>query len=271
MLSYIINAMDALILIPILTGLGAGTVVNYLADVLPVTRTLSRPSCPNCGQAYDTADYLFMKACNQCGNRRRARAWSALVIMVAVHLYIWINPPARLPFLLSVLLTIYLATVFVIDLEHRLILHPTSIFGSLLGLGVGWLNYGPGPTLLGGFAGFLIMLVFYLFGMLFTRIRARRLQRAGQAADDEEALGAGDVILAAIIGLMLGWPLIGLGLLTGILLGGAISLLLVVWLALTSRYKQNALMIFVPYGPYFIVSTFLILYFPAVFARLVPG
>lgn len=194
-----------------------------------------------------------------------------LVVMVAVHVYVWMNPPSKLNYFVSILLTGYLATVFVIDLEHRLILHPTSIFGSLLGLGVGWLNYGLGTTLLGGLAGFLIMLTFYLFGVLFSRIRARQLLKAGKPTDEEEALGAGDVILSAIIGFMLGWPLIWLGLLTGILLGGAISLLLLVWLVLTRRYKENALMVFVPYGPYFIVSTFLILYIPGFMARLVPG
>jgi prepilin signal peptidase PulO-like enzyme (type II secretory pathway) len=115
------------------------------------------------------------------------------------------------------------------------------------------------------------MLLLYLLGVLFSRIRARRLQRAGQPTDDEEALGAGDVILAAIIGLMLGWPLIWLGLISGILLGGVVSLLLVAWLAITRRYKENALMIFVPYGPYFIVSAFLILYVPSFVAGMVPG
>jgi len=271
MLSYIIEDMNAFILIPIVIGLAVGLAVNYLADVLPHTRKFSQPVCLHCGKPYHLRDYLLMRACTQCGNKRGARGWILLLIMVAVHVYIWLNPPARLNYVVSILLTSYLATVFVIDLEHRLILHPTSLFGSILGLGVGWLTHGLVPTLLGGLAGFLIMLTFYLFGMLFTRIRARRLQRAGQPVDDEEALGAGDVILATIIGLMLGWPLIWFGLLAGILLGGSVSLLLVLWLAVTRRYKENALMIFVPYGPYFIISTFLILYFPALLAKLVPG
>ncbi len=263
--------MNALLLIPLFIGLAVGMAVNYLADVLPDSRRFSHPTCSKCGTPYKLTDYLLLKACNHCGQRRSMRAWVVLILMAAVHIYVWLNPPSKLNYLIAIPLTGYLATVFVIDLEHRLILHPTSIFGAVLGLGVGWRNYGLGTTLLGGLGGFLIMLVFYLFGVLFSRVRARRLQKAGKPTDEEEALGAGDVILAAIIGLMLGWPLIWLGLLTGILLGGAISLLLLLWLLVTRRYKENALMVFVPYGPYFILSTFLILYMPDFMARLVPG
>jgi leader peptidase (prepilin peptidase)/N-methyltransferase len=270
--------MNAFSWIPIVIGLAVGMAVNYLADVLPHTRRFTRPTCPNCGNTFGTRNYLLIKACDQCGTKRSVRSWIVLLIMAAIHFYIWMNPPSKmnylpngLSYLISTLLTTYLGTVFVIDLEHRLILHPTSMVGSLLGLGVGWLSHGLGPALLGGLAGFAVMLLLYLFGVLFSRIRSRRLREAGQPTDDEEALGAGDVILAAIIGLMLGWPLISVGLIAGILLGGVISLFLVVWLTVTRRYKENALMLFLPYGPYFIISTFLILYVPSFVAALVPG
>lgn len=93
----------------------------------------------------------------------------------------------------------------------------------------------------------------------------------GQEVDDEEALGAGDVILVTILGFMLGWPLIWFGLLFGILLGGLVSLLLIFSLVVTRKYEKNALMLFIPYGPYFITSTFLILYFPSFIEKIVPG
>lgn len=263
--------MNALLVIPIAVGMVTGILVNYLADVLPVTRTFTVPVCPQCGNSYTARDYLLFKVCSHCGKQRGPRPLITFLLMVLVHIYIWNNPPVRLNYPISILVTSYLAVVFVIDLEHRLILHPTSIFGSLLGLGVGWINYGLIPTLQGGLAGFAIMLTFYLFGVLFSRIRARRMQKLGQATDEEEALGAGDVILAAIIGFMLGWPLIWFGLLAGILLGGFVSILLVLWLTISRQYKENALMVFIPYGPYFIISTFLLLYFPAFVARMVPG
>lgn len=191
--------------------------------------------------------------------------------MVIASTYIWISPPHKIGYVLGLIVATYFGVVFVIDLEHRLILHPTSIFGSLLALIVGYLSHGLISTLLGALGGLSIMLFFYFLGVLFTRFRAKRMQADGQEADDEEALGAGDVILVAVLGLMLGWPLIWFGLLVGILLGGLISLLLVVWLVASRQYGKNALMLFIPYGPYFLISASMIIFFPEWLAVLVPG
>ena len=93
----------------------------------------------------------------------------------------------------------------------------------------------------------------------------------GQEADDEEALGSGDVILVTILGFIVGWPLIWLCLLYGILLGGLVSLFIVLWLIISGKYKTSALMTFIPYGPYFIITAALIVYFPKLLAMIVPG
>ncbi len=199
------------------------------------------------------------------------RAWIVPIVMLAASIYTWISPSSKLGYLAGMLLITYFGVVFLIDMEHRLILHPTSIFGSVLGLVVGTVSHGITATLLGGLGGFLIMLGFYYFGVWFARIRTKRMLAAGQEADDEESLGSGDVILAAILGLMLGWPLIWFGLLLGILLGGFFSLLLVLWLVVTRKYGKNALMLFIPYGPYFIISAFLIIFFPKFIQTMIPG
>lgn len=268
---YIMKQMSASIIIPLVIGGLLGLLANYLADVLPDARRFSRPVCRQCGQEFRTADYLAFRACRQCGKSRGLRAWIFILILIGMSAYEWIYPPVKLGYAAAMLLMTYFAVVFIIDMEHRLILHPTSIAGSVLGLGVGWLSHGLLSTLLGGLAGFLIMLALYYLGVLFTRFRARRLQAAGQQADDEEALGAGDVILAGILGLTLGWPLIWFGLLIGVLLGGAVSILLVVWLVVSRRYGSNALMLFIPYGPYLITSAFFIIYFPKLIAALLPN
>ena len=191
--------------------------------------------------------------------------------MPAVSINTWMNPPSKIEYLLGIILLTYFGTVFVIDMEQRLILHPTSIFGVVLGLIVGTVSHGVKATLLGGLGGLLIMLGFYYFGVLFARIRTKRMLALGQEADDEEALGAGDVILATILGLMLGWPLIWFGLLLGILLGGFFSLMLILWLVVTRKYGKNALMLFIPYGPYFIMSAFLIIFFSKFVQMMLPG
>lgn len=256
------------IVIPLIAGWIGGWVVNYLADVLPVTRRFSQPTCPQCDSTHRWQDYLLFRACLSCGKRRAIRTWVVQLFLVAMSIYIWISPPAHLGFALGILVLSYFTMDFVIDLEHRLILHPTSIFGAILGLGVGILRQGLGSTLIGGAVGFGIVFLFYLFGVLFTRIRSRKLQSAGMDADEEEAFGAGDVILATILGFMLGWPLTWFGILFGVLLGGVIGALVMLVLFLSRRFKSW--MVFMPFGPFFITSAFLILYLPKLVKFLVP-
>ena len=264
------ETMEVGIVIPLVIGWVGGWIVNYLADVLPVTRRFSQPTCPHCKAIRGWQDYFLFRACHLCGKRRTLRAWIVQLFLVAASVYIWTSPPAHLGFALGWLILLYFSMDFVIDLEHRLILHPTSIFGAILGLGAGLLRQGLWPTLMGGLAGFAIMFLFYLLGLAFARLRARRMRKAGLETDDEEALGAGDVILAAILGLFLGWPLIWFGLLLGILLGGAVSLLLLIGLFVTRQYKEKAWMLFIPYGPYFLLSAFMLIYLPTWIQVIVP-
>ncbi len=262
--------MSITLILPLLLGWLAGLIVNYLSDVLPSTRRLSQPTCLKCGAPYSWKNYLLFQNC-QNGHSRALRIWIVQIIISAISIYVWFQPPAKLGYYLGIILITYFGLIFTIDMEHRLILHPTSVVGSVLALIVGYLSHGLQATLLGGLGGLLIMLGFYYFGVLFIKIRTRKMLANGQEADDEEAMGAGDVILAAILGFMLGWPLIWFGLLLGILLGGLISILLILGLIVTRKYERNALMVFIPYGPYFITSAFLIIYFPHIVAMIVPG
>ncbi len=257
-------------IIPILIGWALGYTVNYFGDVLPDTRRFTHPVCQKCGNALPLLDYLTGQRCRKCGHPRFFRLWGIILVMAIASVYIWREPPNKLGYVLGLVLITYFATVFIIDLEHRLILHPTSIVGGLLGLSAGWLSHGLIPTLIGGLAGLGIMLILYYFGVLFSRLRARRLRTFGAAADDEEALGAGDVILAGILGLALGWPLIWFGLLLGILLGGLYGLILVIAMNITRKYQGKALMVFMPYGPFFILSAFFIIYLPNLVLHVVP-
>ncbi len=257
-------------IIPILLGWLAGWLVNYLSDVLPITRRFTAPVCLQCGATYSATAYLLFQRCPN-GHPRSSRVWIVQIALITLSLYTYLQPPAKIGYWLGLLLLIYFALVFVIDMEHRLILHPTSIFGSILAFGLGTLSHGLIPTLWGGLAGFLIMLAFYYLGVLFARYRAKRMEAQGLEADDEESLGAGDVILVTVLGFLVGWPLIWFCIIVSILLGGIISFLLVVGLLLTRRYNTNALMMFIPYGPYFILGAGMIVFFPAFLRTMLPN
>lgn len=262
--------MNITIIIPLFLGWLAGLFINYASDVLPVTRRFSVAACRDCGTPYSWAEYLTLRACRSCGERRSLRTWLVQILTTGAFVYFWLYPPKALSSThLWMIVLIYFGVILIIDLEHRLILHPTSLFGAILGLIVGTslqtrihgsLLTGVGYSLLGGLFGFAVMFLLYKLGELVARYRARKMMAAGQADDEEEALGGGDVYLAAVLGLMLGWPFIFQALLLGVLLGGLISILFLMALVIRRRYSSEALMTFIPYGPYFIFSAFYLLY-----------
>lgn len=254
---------------PIFLGWLAGYFVNYASDVLPHTRRFSQPVCSHCRTPYSWADYLTLRTCRSCGKGRSLRTWLVQILAVASFTYFWLSPSKVLGFSLGALVLIYFGIIIVIDLEHRLILHPTSVFGAVLGLCVGTYIYsrssgillGAGSSLLGGLIGFGVMYLLYQVGGLVARLRARKMQAAGQVDDEEEALGGGDVYLLGVLGLMLGKDFILNALVMGVLFGGIVSLLLIIALLVRRRYSNDALMTFIPYGPYFIIAAFYILFF----------
>lgn len=236
-----------LVIIPIALGWLAGLLVNYLSDVLPVTRRFSQPVCPKCEQPLSWKGYFLLRGCPACGWKRSKRTYITYIVLLAATIYLWFAPPAKLNFPLALLLLTWLGVVFVIDMEHRLILHPVSIVGAALGFGVGLYAHGLTPTLLGGAFGFGVMLAFYFLGEVFARWMSKR---RGEEIE-EVALGFGDVNLSGITGLLLGWPVILAGLLFTIFAGGIASLLVIVALTLRKRYQAFTP---IPYAPFLILS-----------------
>ena len=264
--------MNLTLLFPLFLGWLAGLFINYCADVLPSTRRFSQPTCRQCNQPYSWLDYLTLRACRSCSETRSLRTWLVQILATVAFVYFWMVPSKALGIPLGMIVLIYFGIITVIDIEHRLILHPTSLFGAVLGFIVGTsihsrindngILVGMGLSLLGGLFGFGVMFLLYKLGEIVARYRARKLQTAGQADDEEEALGGGDVYLAGVLGLMLGWDFIVVGLAWGIILGGLVSLIFILAMLIRRRYSSEALMTFIPYGPFFIVAASLLLFQP---------
>jgi len=246
--------MNPWLILPLLAaGWLAGTLINYLADVLVQERRITSVGCMHCREKLNWLDYLLVKPCTGCGTAREWRAWAVQILAAAAILVLWVWPPEKLGFWIALPLFVYLALVMVMDLQYRVVLHPVSIFGAVLGLGFGiWMN-GLVSTVIGGAAGFGIMFGLYLLGGLFTKWMARR---RGEEID-EVALGFGDVNLSGVLGLMLGWPKIWILLLFAILLGGLISGLILIGMVLVRKYKAFTA---IPYAPFLIVVAVVFLF-----------
>jgi prepilin signal peptidase PulO-like enzyme (type II secretory pathway) len=240
----------------IVLGILSGLLVNYLADILPVTRqVIGPPRCSHCYEEHSILNYLTFRRCNSCLKSRSARTWIVLIAFPLAFLWVW-QTFERLPFWASAVLIIYLALIAIIDLEHRVVLHPTSIFGAVICFLAGWYLHGSIVyTLLGGIAGFAIMLGLYYLGAAF----AKWMAKIRKEEIDEIALGFGDVNLSGVLGLLLGWPGILAGLFFAIMLGGVGSALYLIYTKITGRYKLFSA---IPYAPFLIIAAVFLLYRP---------
>jgi len=240
-------------LIVLAAGFLSAQFVNYLADTLPHHPVKLSTNCSHCDHPRNAWRYLLLRRCSNCFRFPNLRHWLVAVIIPLLFLYTYYLVNRSLPEVLWVLLVIYLATVFVIDLEHRLVLHVTSIFGLILCGYIGYTQFGFTEVLYGALTGFAIMYILYLFGILFVKvINKRRVEKV-----DEVALGFGDVILATVLGAISGFTGIISVLLLGIILGGLISGVYVIVTMLRKRHKAFTAL---PYAPFLILS-FMVVFF----------
>jgi leader peptidase (prepilin peptidase)/N-methyltransferase len=173
--------------------------------------------------------------------------------MILLSILVAVFPIKGLPYWAAVPLFAFLMLILTIDMEYRAVLNETSIAGAILMLIFGIFMNGIVNTLLGGVAGYGAMLLLYYGGILFTRV----LSRIRHQEIDEVALGFGDVNVTGFLGLLVGWPDILSTLVVAILLGGVISLLMIVGLLLTKRYQAFSA---IPYTPFLILAAIFVLF-----------
>ena len=255
--------MDALfILLAGLLGLLVGGVINALADDLPHHRPPRLPHYPD-------------------GTPRPLRAWLGLLAFLtgarAAQPTEPEAPPARLSWrhpLVEMVTAlafagmawayadepnlwawfVYVAVlilVTVIDVEHRLILFAVIVPAALFALLVAALAPEDGHTFrdyaLGGAVGFGVFFALYLGGEVYAR--ARRLNVV--------AFGFGDVMLATLSGLMLGWQAFIFAAFIAVFAGAAGALVYVLGSMVVNR--RSSWLKPLPYGPYIVFGTLIML------------
>ena len=238
----------------ILAGAIVGILINYLADVLPLTRRLMQPLCPECKQPYTIKDYILIYKCPNCGHRRVARSVIILIGTILCSLLLQFFPFANLSFWATLPILIFLGVILVIDIEHRLVLLETSLFGFVLLLIYGIIFRGFLGTFFGALAGLLIMLLFYITGIIFSKIIGKLRHRE----ISEVAFGFGDVFAGTFLGLLAGWPAIVGVIIFAIVAFGVFSLILIISLLLSKRYHAFAKAL--PFTPFLILGVIIIFY-----------
>ena len=229
-----------------LFGAVIGSFLNVLCDRLPQGQSVVTPPsrCPGCARRLSALDmipifsWLVLRGrCRTCGERIPQRVFWVELITAAAFGLLYLNFGLSLTLWIGLLYACVTIVIFVIDMEHQLILNGILIPAMALALGVSFLHnqidLAPAPLMavIGGAAGFIIFLLVYI------------ISRGG--------MGEGDVKLGAFAGLVTGWPNVIAAIILSWIVGGVAAIGL---LAFRRKGRREA----IAFGPFLALTTFLI-------------
>lgn len=231
------------LILSVALGLIVGSLLNQLGNDLPARRGLTRPHCPYCGRERPwwqwVATLAFVvqrRRCQSCGAPFPWRFPLVEIGLAVTYGYLWITiwPTSKFKFALYLVYIAIFALVLITDLERRLILNVVTYPAIILAILVSPFtpDMTPRYALLGGVVGFLF---FWLVAWV------------GNSVFGHGALGAGDVKLAAFIGLIVGYPLIIEAIILTIIIGALVSFFLLI--TRIRRMRDP-----IPYGPFLVAG-----------------
>lgn len=251
-----------------LIGLAVGVGLNVLADDLPPDENGDRgaikpPHCSVCGHWFAPAHWLAMwhflhgGRCSHCSARRRWRSWIVELFTAGTFasLWFWAQADVGRFYAAATISTIFLL-ITIIDIEHRLILWRVVWVSAIILLIIGVVSPERGwqKTLLGAVVGYSLVFGLFLLGQgymwLVARLQGKPL--------DEIAFGGGDVNLAGLIGLAVGWSGVLIALFAGIVAGGVFSLGYIAVQVVRGKYNPHTA---IPYGPFLVLGAMVVYLF----------
>lgn len=235
-------------LLAFVIGASAGSFLNVVADRLPAGESVVTPrsQCSGCGRRIPVRDlvpvlsYLLLRGrCRYCGEGIAKRVIAVEVVVGALFATLYLKLGWGSPFVVGGVGVALLVAIAVVDLEHRLIpnrLVIPAVF-VLAVLAPFWPELGIDRTLVFEQVHLSSLINSLAAGagafLVFLAIKA--VYPAG--------MGAGDVKMAGMLGLLVGLPGIAVALWTAVVVGGAVAVGL---LALGGRSRKDAM----PFGPF---------------------
>lgn len=220
----------------VVVGLATGVWLNVAIERLPTRQALLKPwsRCDGCSatgiwpQLVPIVGFLWSRGrCSQCGAPLRKRQLVVEALTPALFAVLWARFGPSWELLVATAYSILFVVVLFIDLEHRLILNRVIYPSVIVAAAISplWPELGLSKALVGGVVGFLVMLLPCLLG----------------------GMGGGDVKLAGLIGVMVGFPLVCVALVITILTGGLTASALMV---LRRKGRKDTM----AYGPFLAVA-----------------
>lgn len=271
------------LMIAIVVGLIAGGIINMLSDELPYRRDPALPVYPN-GAPRPVTAWLGITAfllgqrhapATSEANEERSRphqdealSWRYPLTELATIFLMWLTlivlvgreDMTTIRIALMMLHMALLVLITVIDIEHRLILFivilPSIALAIISNIALRTEIPEPTSTLVGALFGFGFFYAIYLGGFFFTRLIGR--MRGKQI--NTVAFGYGDVLLITYTGALVAFPFIIPAIAVAIFAGFFGALIYLVAKAVVSR--QNSLLSPIPYGPYIVIATIVVMLYP---------
>ena len=248
-----------MLIVLFIIGLVAGSFFNLCIHRLPRSESIVFPAshCPSCGHRLNPIDlipvlgYLVLAGkCRYCHAPISFRyplvelLTGGLFVLVALH---WPPMTMLLQFSFYIIFVGLLIILFFMDLEHQVISDFLCIIGIVSGLAYHLIKsfqyHGSG----------LNPFLSALYGMMLGWGILFLISRLGKLVFKKEAMGEGDLYLAAMIGAYLGWQ----GILLSIFLAYLVAAIVVVVMLI---FKKVSLGQYVAFGPALAVGGLLTLF-----------
>lgn len=244
--------MQADVYIYLLTGflgVSIGSFLNVLIYRLPRKKNLvlSRSACPNCKEQISFFDnipllsYILLRGrCRRCRATISPRYPTVEFLNGLFYVLFLYFDGLTMTMAGHCFLASSLLAIFFIDLEFYIIPDVISITGIMVGLA---LSLSPGSigivdSLIGAaVGGGALIAVAYLGEWLFKK----------------EAMGGGDIKMAAMMGAFVGWQKVILIFMGGSLIGLVVSL---IWMGFSRKIRNSRM---IPFGPFLAVAALITL------------
>lgn len=249
--------MIALYIYVAVLGAVIGSFLNVCIYRIPQEESIVKPPshCMACSSRLKVLDlipvlsYLFLRGrCRYCAVKISPRYAFVEVLTAIIFILCFWKYGISIEFVASVFLLSILIAVFFTDLDHKIIPNEYVIIGLSGGTLLFLYNlfnrvsfYGDRywySPLLGVAVGSGFLILVAITGYLVYR--------------SDEAMGMGDIKIMAPIGLFLGWKLSVVTLLTAVLLGGLVSIVLLLFKVVNRKDT-------VPFGPFIVTGAFVAL------------
>ncbi|MCX5777173.1 MAG: prepilin peptidase [Candidatus Firestonebacteria bacterium] len=229
-----------------LFGLIIGSFLNVCIYRIPKNLSIVFPNshCPKCKKEINWYDnipivsfLMLLGRCRYCKTKISKKYLIVEVLVGILFLISYRNFGLSTEFISSIIFISFLVVIALIDLKtgyiYDITVVPLAIIGFVFSLFI------PDRSLLQSLSGFAVG------GSIFLAIYYISLWLYGQ-----EGMGMGDVKLAAVLGVFLGWKNTALMIVVSFVIGGIISVCL---LLLKKKRRMDP----VPFGPFLVLGTFI--------------